>query len=45
MEQKKILITEDEEPISQLLSYTLNKEGFVTQVAKRPGMSLISGQL
>lgn len=34
MEQKKILITEDEEPISQLLSYTLNKEGFVTQVAK-----------
>jgi DNA-binding response OmpR family regulator len=34
MECKKILITEDEEPISNLLSYSLNKEGFITKTAQ-----------
>ncbi|WP_042375101.1 response regulator transcription factor [Neobacillus jeddahensis] len=44
MEQKKILIIEDEEPISELLSYSIKKEGFLTKIAStgEQGIQLIS---
>jgi len=44
MEAKKILIIEDEEPIAELLSYSIKKEGFQTKVAPNGelGLKLIS---
>ncbi|MDD7793591.1 response regulator transcription factor [Clostridium sp. 'White wine YQ'] len=44
MEQKKILIIEDEDYISDLLSYSLRKEGFITEIAENGeiGMKLIA---
>jgi len=43
MEQKKILIIEDEEYIADLLSYSLKKEGFITKTASngKTGLELI----
>ncbi len=43
MEQKKILIIEDEEYIADLLSYSLKKEGFITKTASNgaKGLELI----
>ncbi|WP_238881900.1 response regulator transcription factor [Clostridium sp. YIM B02551] len=43
MVQKKILIIEDEDYISDLLSYSLKKEGFITEIAENgeKGMKLI----
>lgn len=40
MEQKKILIIEDEEYIADLLSYSLKKEGFITKTASNGEMGL-----
>jgi DNA-binding response OmpR family regulator len=40
MEQKKILIIEDEDYISDLLSYSLKKEGFITKIAQNGGKGL-----
>lgn len=40
MEQKKILIIEDEEYIADLLSYSLKKEGFITKTASSGKMGL-----
>ncbi|KGK86598.1 response regulator transcription factor [Clostridium sp. HMP27] len=43
MEQKKILIIEDEDYILDLLSYSLKKEGFITKVASNgeKGLELV----
>ncbi len=40
MEQKKILIIEDEESISDLLSYSLKKEGFIIKTAPNGELGL-----
>lgn len=40
MEAKKILIIEDEDPIAELLSYSIKKEGFQTKVAPNGELGL-----